>query len=285
MRIARCRDADATFWGIVDSDAQSIAPIPTPFADWAPTAARGQAPSTEPSRSLEGLQWLPPVEPTNTVLAAGATYAKHVAGIGLQMPKMPAAFLKPYQAVIGHEAEIQYPAIATQWDYEAELVVVLSEARRDNRGRQGVCVLGYTVGNDVSDRAQQFSGSVVGMDMFSAKGLDGSSPIGPWIVTRDEFGDGHPDLAVSLTIDGETRQSDRTSSMAWGVPELLDYIDARSALRAGDLLFTGTPAGVGHEDGRYLEPGQVVEVTVEGVGTLRNRVGDRLSLDRGLSPV
>jgi 2-keto-4-pentenoate hydratase/2-oxohepta-3-ene-1,7-dioic acid hydratase in catechol pathway len=133
-------------------------------------------------------------------------------------------------------------------------------------------ILGYCVGNDVSARDLQFGGSVTGMDMFSAKGLDDTSGIGPWITTRDEFGDGHPDLELTLTVDGEVRQRDRTSSMVWGCAELVEYVAARSRLAPGDVVFTGTPAGVGHEDGRYLQRGQVVEATIEGLGTLRNRV-------------
>ena len=88
------------------------------------------------------------------------------------------------------------------------------------------------MGNDVSARDLQFGGSVTGMDMFSAKGLDDTSGIGPWITTRDEFGDGHPDLELTLTVDGEVRQQDRTSSMVWGCAELVEYVAERSPPRA-----------------------------------------------------
>jgi 2-keto-4-pentenoate hydratase/2-oxohepta-3-ene-1,7-dioic acid hydratase in catechol pathway len=111
------------------------------------------------------------------------------------------------------------------------------------------------------------------MDLFSGKGLDATSGVGPWIVTRDESGDDSPELALSLAVDGEARQDDRTGSLVWGVGELLSYVDARSALHAGDILFTGTPADVAHESGRYLEPGQEVVVTIESIGSLRNIVG------------
>jgi 2-keto-4-pentenoate hydratase/2-oxohepta-3-ene-1,7-dioic acid hydratase in catechol pathway len=136
-------------------------------------------------------------------------------------------------------------------------------------------VLGYTVGNEVTARDLQFGGSVTGMDMFSAKALDHTGPVGPWIVTRDEFGDESPDLALELSVDGEVRQRDRTSSLAWTVGEIVSYVSERSALHPGAILFTGTPHGVGHEDGRYLEPGQEVVVTIERIGSLRNRVGSR----------
>jgi 2-keto-4-pentenoate hydratase/2-oxohepta-3-ene-1,7-dioic acid hydratase in catechol pathway len=265
------------FWAVVDQDAGSATPLVGMLADWAP-ALTGDPQSPPPfagaARALEDLRLLAPVDETSKVIAAGATYAKHIAGLGLQMPKQPAAFIKPVQSLVGPEDEISYPPITEQLDYEGELVAVIGAVDLD-RARPLASVLGYTVGNEVSARDLQFGGSVTGMDVFSGKALDRTSPVGPWIVTRDEFGDGSPDLALTVTVDGEQRQCDRTGSLVWGVDELLEWVNARSGLHAGDLLFTGTPAGVGHEDGRYLQTGQVVTVEIEGIGTLRNAVGAR----------
>jgi 2-keto-4-pentenoate hydratase/2-oxohepta-3-ene-1,7-dioic acid hydratase in catechol pathway len=207
------------------------------------------------------------------VVGAGATYRKHLDGLGLDMPAIPGTFLKTRRSVIGPNDEINYPAITRQLDYEGELVVVLGSglSADDPAG----AVLGYTVGNDVSARDLQFSGGVTGMDMFSGKALDATSGVGPWIATRDEFPAGHPDLELETRVNGELRQSDRTGSMAWTVAELLAYVNARAAFHCGDVLFTGTCAGVALEDGRYLEPGDVVEVSLAGIGTLRNVVGSR----------
>ena len=119
------------------------------------------------------------------------------------------------------------------------------------------------------------------MDMFTAKSAYRSAPLGPWIVTRDELGDGTPDLELTLSVNGETRQSARTSEMSFGVDMLLAWADARTPLRAGDVVFTGTPEGVGHEDGRYLQPGDVVEATIERLGTQRNTIGQRTSSTGG----
>jgi 2-keto-4-pentenoate hydratase/2-oxohepta-3-ene-1,7-dioic acid hydratase in catechol pathway len=277
MKIGRCHDGTAAFWAVLHIGAATARPLAGGFADWAP--ALTAEPGTEPpwagaERPLDGLRLLAPVEPTAKIIAAGATYPKHVTGIGLRMPERPAAFIKPFSSLLGPDEDIAYPALTSQLDYEAELVAVVGTPRT---GRLPTLdsVLGYTVGNDVSARDLQFGGGVTGMDMFSAKALDRTSGVGPWIVTRDEFGDAHPDLDIRLTVDGELRQEDRTSSMVWGVGELLDYVDARSSLGCGDVLFTGTTAGVAHETGRYLEPGQVVEVMIEGIGTLRNTVGPR----------
>jgi 2-keto-4-pentenoate hydratase/2-oxohepta-3-ene-1,7-dioic acid hydratase in catechol pathway len=274
MKIARFQIDGAPSWGVVDSAQGIVHAIDGPIHRWAPALTAdfsSSLPLTGRTAELGSLSLLPPAEPGSKVVAAGATYAKHVAGLGLKMPEKPAAFLKPYESVIGPYDDIAYPPITEQLDYEVELVVVIgAPIGRTEAGWPGI--LGYCVGNDVSARDLQFGGSVTGMDMFSAKGLDDTSGLGPWITTRDEFGDIHPDLELTLTVDGEVRQQDRTSSMAWGAGELVEYVAARSRLAPGDVLFTGTPAGVAHEDGRYLQPGQVVEATVERLGTLRNTV-------------
>lgn len=274
MKIARVLVDGTPTWGLVDTSRGAVDLIAGPLRDWASalTADFSATPRlVGHAVDLESVPLLMPVDPGSKVLAAGATYAKHVAGLGLKMPEKPVAFLKPYESLIGPTDDIIYPPITTELDYEVELVVVVgAEVRRGDAGAAGI--LGYCVGNDVSARDLQFGGSVTGMDIFSAKGLDDTSGIGPWIVTRDEFGDGAPDLELVLTVDGEVRQQDRTSSLVWGPAELVEYVAARSRLAPGDVLFTGTPSGVAHEDGRYLQKGQVVEASVEGLGKLRNTV-------------
>ncbi|BBX17075.1 hydrolase [Mycolicibacterium duvalii] len=273
MRIARVDIDGLPTWGVV-TNGGAVELIDGPLRAWAPalTADFGsKIPLTGRRVDAEAVTFLMPVEPGAKVVAAGATYAKHVVGLGLKMPEKPAAFLKPYESLIDPYGEIVYPPLTSQLDYEVELVVVLgSPVRAGDPGTPGI--LGYCVGNDVSARDLQFGGSVTGMDIFSAKGLDDTSAIGPWIVTRDEIGDDHPDLELTLTVDGEVRQQDRTSALVWGPGELVEYVAQRSRLAPGDVLFTGTPSGVAHEDGRYLERGQVVEATVEKLGTLRNTV-------------
>jgi 2-keto-4-pentenoate hydratase/2-oxohepta-3-ene-1,7-dioic acid hydratase in catechol pathway len=272
MRIARVAVDGQEAWGVLRDSAVEL--IDGSIRQWAPALTADFAsplPMSGCTVDLESVKLLAPLEPGSKVLAAGATYAKHVAGLGLKMPEKPAAFLKPYESLIGPTDDILYPPLTHQLDYEVELVAVAGAPIR--RGESAITkVLGYCVGNDVSARDLQFGGSVTGMDIFSAKGLDDTSGIGPWITTRDEFGDADPDLELLLTVDGEVRQQDRTSSLVWGPAELVEYVAARSRLSAGDVLFTGTPSGVAHEDGRYLRPGQVVEATVERLGTLRNTV-------------
>jgi 2-keto-4-pentenoate hydratase/2-oxohepta-3-ene-1,7-dioic acid hydratase in catechol pathway len=140
-------------------------------------------------------------------------------------------------------------------------------------------VLGYTVGNDVSSRDLQHSGPKgIGMDLFAAKSGDQTTGVGPWIVTKDEFPAGSPKLRLTLKVNGEVRQDANTAEMTWNVAELIRFVDQRSSFDCGDILFTGSPAGVGMGTGIYLNPGDVVEATVEGIGTLRNIVGQKTPL-------
>jgi 2-keto-4-pentenoate hydratase/2-oxohepta-3-ene-1,7-dioic acid hydratase in catechol pathway len=274
MKLARVLADDVPTWGLVDEGKGVVDLIDGPLRAWAPTLTADFAagpPLNGRTVDLDRDRLLIPVDPGSKVMATGATYAKHVAGMGLTMPEKPAAFVLPYESLIGPTDDIRYPPLTEQLDYEVELVVVMgTPVRRGDSGAAGI--LGYCVGNDVSARDLQFGGSVTGMDIFSAKGLDDTSGIGPWITTRDEFGAGDPDLELTLTVDGELRQRDRTSSLVWGPGELIEYVAARSRLAPGDVMFTGTPSGVAHEDGRYLERGQVVEAAVEGLGALRNTV-------------
>lgn len=277
MRIGRLTDGTTTFWGALQSDETTVLRLAGDIADWAPLITeRGPdaAPYVGDPLVLESVRLLAPAQPDAKVVCLGATYAKHVAGLGREMTHQPAGFWKPYTALIGPEDVIRYPKITNSLDFEVELVVVIGSERvdPDNPLR---AILGYTVGNDISLRDLQFAGSVTGMDMFSAKSADDSTPLGPWIVTRDELGDVSPDLLMTLTVNGEKRQSERTSAMAWGVDFLVRWADERTTLRAGDLVYTGTPDGVGYEDGRFLQPGDEVETTIERLGTQRNAVGPR----------
>lgn len=278
MKIARLRDGGSAFWAVIDPGEGTARAIQGAFAQWAPwlTAGRGaDALQLDAARSLDGLHFLPPVEPGSQVFVVGANYLTHLASdFKIEPPKEPAAFLKSSRAVIGAYDDITYPPLTEKLDFEIELVAVIG-APVVNRERAIESVLGYTVGNDVSARDLQKGSASIGMDLFSAKSLDRSTPVGPWIVTRDEFGDAPADLRMTLAVNGETRQDDRTTQMRWHVAQLLAFVDARVALAPGDIMFTGTPAGVGNGDGRFLKPGDVLESTIERIGTMKNRVGAR----------
>jgi 2-keto-4-pentenoate hydratase/2-oxohepta-3-ene-1,7-dioic acid hydratase in catechol pathway len=281
MKLARCSDGGAPFWGLVDVDAGTVTPIAGAFADWAPRLTRGEGPSalafSGAPRPLAGLRLLPPIEPVNRVVVAGANYSKHLVEFGLKPPGQPFSFLKAYGALIGANDPIRYPPLTSQLDHEVELVAVIGDAI--DHADPLAAVLGYTVGNDVSARDLQHSGPPgIGMDLFAAKSQDSTTGVGPWIVTRDEFGAGSPRLRLTLSVNGEVRQDASTGEMTWGVDELVRFVDQRSSFACGDILFTGSPAGVGMGTGIYLNPGDVVEATVEGIGTLKNIVGQKIPL-------
>jgi 2-keto-4-pentenoate hydratase/2-oxohepta-3-ene-1,7-dioic acid hydratase in catechol pathway len=278
MKIGRYLDGEAAIWGVIDSEAGTMRPLAGSFLDWAPTLTANPN-TTELSyagepRPLGRVRLLAPVDPAATIVAIGANYRSHLDELGLPMPTRPIAFLMPTRSIIGPDEAIAYPELTNQLDYEVELVAVVGAPRLD-RARPLACVLGYTVGNDVSCRDLQFNAPIPGMDLYSGKAMPGATSVGPWITTTDELATGLPDLELSLTVNGERRQLDRTSSMEWNVDVLLEYVDTRSGIRCGDVVFTGTPAGIGHATGRYLQPGDVVEATIETIGTLCNTVGTR----------
>ncbi len=287
MKIARCTNGGAPFWALVDADAGMLRQIAGAFSDWAPAltraiaagqAAAGQAalPLKDEALALSAVRLLAPIEPVNRVVVAGANYAKHLAAdFGLKTPGQPIAFLKAFGALIGANDPIRYPPLTSELDHEVELVVALGDAPV-NADDPLASVLGYTVGNDVSARDLQRSGPAgIGMDLFAAKSQDRSTGVGPWIVTRDEFGHGSPQLRLTLKVNGETRQDSSTAEMTWDVGQLLNFVEARSSFAAGDIMFTGSPAGVGQGTGLFLNPGDVVEASVEGIGTIRNVVSQK----------
>lgn len=276
MRLARCRAGSVEFWGVLDPTGESIAAIDPPFGDWAPAVCRNPHALNGHTRAplpLASVDLLAPLEPGCSVFAGGANYGNHLAELGLDGAR-PTVFLKADSSLIGAQSHIQYPAITDCLDYEVELVAVFGSTAFDPDD-PWTGVLGYAIGNDVSARDLQFAKSVTGMDIFSAKSLKSTSPVGPWIVTRDEVGDGKPNLMMTLSVNGELRQHASTGEMAWDVAALLAYVDSRAGVGCGDLLFTGSPAGIGHTTGRYLQPGDIVEAAIDGLGAQRNIVSAR----------
>jgi 2-keto-4-pentenoate hydratase/2-oxohepta-3-ene-1,7-dioic acid hydratase in catechol pathway len=280
LKLARCKEGGDIFWGVVDLAAGLVHPIEGEFDQWAPrvteAGAQGALRLGAPATPISAVRLLPPIEKTKRVVVAGANYAKHLAAdFGLKSHHQPIAFLKAYRALIGANDEIRYPPLTDELDHEVELVAVIG-ATVVNRTDPLSSVMGYTVGNDVSARDLQRSGPPgVGMDLFAAKSQDQTTGLGPWIVTRDEFPPSSPKLRLTLKVNGEVRQDGSTAEMTWDVAELVRFVDERSTFECGDVLFTGTPAGTGHATGRFLRPGDVVEATIEGIGTLRNVVGQK----------
>ncbi|MCU1693305.1 MAG: hydrolase family protein [Frankiales bacterium] len=277
MRLARFAGPSGTSWGVLDVEGRSVQPLAGRIAEWAPQlVASGftEVPAVGEPVPLDAVQLLEPLEESAKVLGTGANYWAHLERLGRkERPKHLASFLKPRTAVIGPDAEIRYPALTAELDYEVELVLVVGAQITPMTADPVPALLGYTVGNDISARDMR---NDHGPDLISMKANDDTTPIGPWITTVDELGapDGL-DVVIRSRVNGEVRQEDTTAKMLWDVREILQFFRARISLFPGDVVFTGTTCGVGMEDGRYLQAGDVVEVEVEGVGVLRNTVGVR----------
>ena len=276
MKLAQVQDgAGACYWSLLDVEAGTARRIRAPFAVWSALAAGGNSDAFDlapHSVSLRDVRLQAPVNPGARIFGVGLNYLTHLTRLGRkEAPPHTIAYIKPDSAIVHPEQDISYPAVTRQLDYEVELVAVLASPLGD-APQASACLLGYTVGNDISARD---AGKQLGsLDLFTQKALDGTAPIGPWIATLDEFGGaGQPQLDISLSINDELRQSDNSRNMIFAMDELLNFVDARIALRPGDLVFTGSTCGVGLEDGRFLQPGDRISAVIEGIGVLRNRVG------------
>ena len=212
-----------------------------------------------------------PVPAPGKIVCVARNYATHAAEIGQAAPpEEPVLFLKAASAVIGPEDDIVIPAASAQTDYEGELAVVIGRrARRVHRAEALAFVAGYTVANDVS--ARDFQGQRG--QHFIGKSCDGFAPLGPALVTADEIDDPQ-DLALTTRVSGETMQSARTKEMIFPVAEIIAFASRLMTLEPGDVLLTGTPAGVGmaRKPPRWLHDGDVVEIEIERVGRLHNYV-------------
>lgn len=217
--------------------------------------------STEKKYDLSQVQLLAPVEPSK-IVCIGLNYHAHVAASQSadKAPEYPLIFLKPPSSIIGPEGAIIHPHESERVDYEAELGVVIGKtARKVERQKAVEHVFGYTCVNDVTARDLQKKDG----QWSRAKGFDTFCPVGPHVITDIE----HSDLLVEGILNGETRQSGRTSLMIFDIPFLVSYISHIMTLVPGDLISTGTPAGIAP-----MKPGDVIEVRVENVGSLRNRM-------------
>ncbi len=218
--------------------------------------------------------------PAKNVFCVGRNYLDHVAesdrarGADTKAPEFPQFFTKPPTAVIGPDEEfVRDPAVSTRMDYEVELGVVIGPGGRDIPAERALeHVYGYTIVNDVTARDLQRRHD----QWFKGKGLDRSCPMGPCIVTRDEIGD-YTTLELSLTVNGEERQHAEASQMIFDVPKLIQALSAGMTLEAGDVISTGTPAGVGFamNPPRFLQPGDEVVCKISRIGTLATRIGGR----------
>jgi 2-keto-4-pentenoate hydratase/2-oxohepta-3-ene-1,7-dioic acid hydratase in catechol pathway len=212
-----------------------------------------------------------PVARPTKAICVGLNYAKHAKESGAEPPKEPVIFMKAPDTVVGGFDDIVIPPNSVKTDYEVEICVVIGKDALylDSPAKAKDHILGYTISQDVSERHWQIERSG---QWVKGKSFPTFNPVGPWIVTADEFDPS--DVRLWSTVDGEKRQDSKTSDMIFGIDHCVWYISQFMELKAGDIINTGTPEGVGmgHKPEKYLKPGQVVETGIDGLGTIKSNV-------------
>ncbi|MFE5393065.1 fumarylacetoacetate hydrolase family protein [Streptomyces sp. NPDC056568] len=268
----RYRDVALASGGRFGPDPQSVYEVWEEFAAWADEARTGLGGAADDASLVEpgaDTVWGPPVPRPAQIFAVGLNYRDHVAESGLDIPREPAVFTKFATSLTGHERPVELPDGLVDW--EAELAVVIGRrCHRVTRESAWSHVAGLTVGQDLSERRLQLTGPAPQFSL--GKSYPGFAPLGPELVGVDEFAD-PDDLELGCMLEGgEVLQRSRTSQMIFDVPELIARLSAVCPLLPGDLILTGTPAGVGgaRTPQKFLTPGDVLLTWIEGIGTLRN---------------
>jgi len=250
MKIVRIKSGDDIAYGIADSEGVLVY-NGSPFVAWEPTEIVVPWPS---------VTLLSPVIPTK-VMCVGRNYEDHASEMGADVPDEPTIFMKPATSVIGPNAHVIHPPNSSDVQPEAELAVVINRPARNIKAEDASqYIFGYTAANDVTARDLQRRDG----QWTRGKGFDTFCPLGPAIETEL---DPLERLAVICRVNGEVRQAGFTSDMVFGVAEIFEYITAFTTLLPGDVILTGTPSGVSR-----VEPGDLMEVEIDGIGTLTNRL-------------
>ncbi|WP_328902826.1 fumarylacetoacetate hydrolase family protein [Streptomyces sp. NBC_00441] len=271
MRLATLRVRGETRAARLDGDEYVLLPFPdvgallAAGASWREIAARR---GSERLASADALH-APVVPHPNKIICLGLNYATHIAEMGRGTPEYPTLFAKYDGALIGAYDAIELPGVSDRVDWEAELACVIGRAARHvSKGDALAHVAGYTVANDVTVRDYQRRTR----EFLSGKTFEATTPVGPVLVTADEFDGAEPDLEIRCEVDGEVMQRSRTSDLLFGVADIVAYVSEIITLQPGDLILTGTPGGVG--DGRdpkvYLKEGQTLRTLIDGIGETSN---------------
>jgi 2-keto-4-pentenoate hydratase/2-oxohepta-3-ene-1,7-dioic acid hydratase in catechol pathway len=262
VRIARFTTGEEPLYGIVQGDVDELG---IPSEDTVVVGLAGDPlyvglHPTEEQYKLSEVRLLAPVIPRSKVVGIGRNYAAHAAEMGGDVPAEPLMFMKPNTSVVGPDDPVFYPSQTKDLHYEGELAVVIGRICRDVApDRVAEVVYGYTIGNDVTARDLQ-RGDV---QFTRAKGFDSFCPLGPWIETELDTSD----LRVQTHLNGDLKQDGSTKDMIFDVAALVSYVSSVMTLLPGDVILTGTPEGVGP-----MNPGDEVDVTIDGIGTLTNKV-------------
>jgi 2-keto-4-pentenoate hydratase/2-oxohepta-3-ene-1,7-dioic acid hydratase in catechol pathway len=254
VRYLRFQNGETTSYGLLEGD--RVRPLAGDlFGEWSKTDA---------TLALADVKLLPPTQPSQ-VLALAGNYKSHLAGAPTTAKfAIPQPFYKSPSCLIGHEDAIIIPKDARDVHYEAELVIVIGKkCRKAPRDEALDYVFGVTVGNDVSERIWQNDEETKDVQWWRAKGADTFGPVGPFILTGVDYGN----LDMELRLNGAVKQKENTKQLIHDIPSIVSFISQYVTLHPGDLIFTGTPGTTS-----AMQPGDVVEVELEGVGVLRNNV-------------
>ena len=208
-----------------------------------------------------------PIPQPRNSFGVGLNYQLHVEEAASKTPNTPMVFTKFPSSICGPTDAVIMRS--DECDYEGELLVVIGKDGKDIPNEEAWSyVLGLSIGQDFSDRGIQYKDQPAQFNL--GKSFDTFGPTGPYLVSTDSFTDPN-DLQIVTTVNGEVRQNDRTSNMIFDIPTLISYISSITSLAAGDIIFSGTPEGVGFRNGSFLKDGDIVETTIEGIGTMRNK--------------
>lgn len=253
MKILRYRTNNEIHHGILENDGTIKQLVGSPFESLDTDGV---------FTSLDKVTVLAPV-PQPRLIGVGLNYAAHAAEGGKEPPEIPMLFMLPWTAVIGQDEQVVYPVQGQNIEYEGELVVVIGKTTKDVSEAEALDhVLGYTCGNDISERVIQRQEMSQGC-MLMGKGFDTFKPMGPYIATDLD----PTDLQLTTRLNGEVRQQTSTSDLIFPVAKLIAYISDAITLLPGDVIYTGTPEGVGP-----VKPGDSVEVEIGGIGVLKNTI-------------
>jgi 2-keto-4-pentenoate hydratase/2-oxohepta-3-ene-1,7-dioic acid hydratase in catechol pathway len=228
------------------------------------------AKNTKPDRKLSDIKFLPVIPNPSKILCAGINYRSHAAETGRELPKQPSMFIRFTDTLVGHGGELIRPNVSDNFDFEGELAVVIGKSARHIKPEQALDhVAGYTCFVDGSVRDyQKFS-------VTSGKNFPGTGPLGPWLVTPDEIPDPSK-LTLTTRLNGTRVQHSPTDLLIYSIPQIIAFCSDFTQLFPGDVIATGTPEGVGHsrKPPLWMKPGDVLEVEISAIGTLRTHVAD-----------
>lgn len=272
MKFGRFRLDGVPRWGIIDGTTVQVAPASIGFDEVVRSRAllASVARDSHEMVPFEGLQWLAPVSSPPQFIGVGMNYHDHAREVEAALPRQPITFGFYPNAVVGPGQNIELPPLTAEVDWEVELAVVIGMGGRNIPIDEALdAVAGYTIVNDVSARDIQFAEG----QWSRAKSFDSFKPMGPWVVSTDELGDGSG-LGLSLWVNGVLKQNSNTDHLIFDIPYLVSHISKSLTLLPGAVIATGTPGGVGftRTPPEYLRAGDLVELEIDGIGRLANEV-------------